>query len=267
MIKLVCTDIDGTIFKPDYTFSESLRNCIKELVKNGVKVVLVTGRMHSVAQCIADDLGLDTPVVSFQGGMIVQNGNIMYEKNLPSQVVGEIINWAKERNAQLNFYREGIMYVEDENSAVKRYSKDPYTKYVITPFNTLPHTRVNKLLALNFEDAELVSSWRDELVQKYPDLYIVKSTPYYCEVSNKEASKYCAVKFLQELWGISEAETLCIGDQDNDIKLIEAGGIRVAMGNASEGLKSVADFITDDIHNDGFVKAMEKFVLGVNDDV
>ena len=261
MIKLVCTDIDGTIFKPDYTFSESLRNCIKELVKKGIKVVLVTGRMHSVAQCIADDLGLETPVVSFQGGMIVQNGNIVYEKNLPSQVVGEIIDWAKERNAQLNFYREGVMYVEDENSAVKRYSKDPYTKYVIKPFNTLPHTRVNKLLALNFEDAELVSSWRDELAQKYPDLYIVKSTPYYCEVSNKEASKYCAVKFLQELWGISEAETLCIGDQDNDIDLLLHAGLKVCVGNNSKKLKEISQYHCSSVQSNELVNLIESLML------
>lgn len=57
------------------------------------------------------------------------------------------------------------------------------------------------------------------------------------EFSNKEASKYCAVKFLQNYWGIKEEETLTIGDQNNDIALLKAGGIRVAMGNATEELK------------------------------
>ena len=76
---------------------------------------------------------------------------------------------------------------------------------------------------------------------------------------NKEASKYCAVKFLQKYWGINDNETLCIGDQNNDIELLRAGGIKVAMGNATEELKKNADFITDTVYNDGFVKAINRF--------
>ena len=81
------------------------------------------------------------------------------------------------------------------------------------------------------------------------------------EFSNKEGSKYCAVKFLQKYWNIDETETLTIGDQNNDIALLKAGGIKVAMGNATEELKSIADYVTDTVFNDGFVKAMDKFVL------
>ena len=80
------------------------------------------------------------------------------------------------------------------------------------------------------------------------------------EFSNKEASKYCAVKFLQNYWGIKEEETLTIGDQNNDIALLKAGGIRVAMGNATEELKKVATHTTDTVYNDGFVRAMEELL-------
>ena len=79
--------------------------------------------------------------------------------------------------------------------------------------------------------------------------------------SNPEASKYCAVKFLQKYWGFKDDEILTIGDQNNDIALLEAGGIRVAMGNATNELKSVADYITDTVYNDGFILAMEKYVF------
>ena len=72
----------------------------------------------------------------------------------------------------------------------------------------------------------------------------------------------CAVKFLQRYYNLKTSEILTIGDQDNDIKLLEAGGIKVAMGNATDELKSIADYITDSVYEDGFVKAMEKFCLG-----
>ena len=92
-------------------------------------------------------------------------------------------------------------------------------------------------------------------------LYIIKSTPYFLEFSNPEASKYCAVKFLQRHWGLKDNEILAIGDQNNDIALLEAGGIKVAMGNATEELKTVANYVTESVYHDGFVRAIEKFVL------
>ena len=262
MIKLVCTDIDGTILKGDYTFSEETKNCMKALTDKGVKVVLVTGRMHAAAKFIADDLGLTTPIVSYQGGMVVDDNKILYEKNLPEEQACQIIDWARENNAHLNLYTNDTLYVESDTYVVKKYAGERYTKYQVKSFDELPKTRVHKLLAINFEDADLVTNWRDEMISKFPNLYIVKSTPHFCEFSNLEASKYCAVKFLQKYWNITEEETLCIGDQDNDIKLLEAAGTKVAMGNSSEGLKQIADFVTDNVQNDGFVKAMNKYIFG-----
>ena len=66
---------------------------------------------------------------------------------------------------------------------------------------------------------------------------------------------------MRNYWCLAEEEVLTIGDQNNDIDLVKAGGIGVAMGNATEELKSCADYITDTVENDGFVKAVEKFVL------
>ena len=74
MIKLVATDIDGTILIPEGEFTSGVKDCIKKLHSSGIKVVLVTGRMNAAATKIAQDLGLDTPVVSYQGGLVVENG-------------------------------------------------------------------------------------------------------------------------------------------------------------------------------------------------
>ena len=115
------------------------------------------------------------------------------------------------------------------------------------------------MLAIDYNHPEKIDKFEKELPKVFPDLYIIKSTPYFLEFSNKEGSKYCAVKFLQKYWGIDEAETLTIGDQNNDIALLKAGGVKIAMGNATEELKSIADYITDTVYNDGFVKAVEKF--------
>lgn len=261
MIKLVCTDIDGTILKEDFTFSERVKASIMRMTKEGIKVVLVTGRMHSAAKHIAIDLGLNTPIVSYQGGLIIDGRDILYERCLAPNYAHEIICWAKENNVHLNLYSDDKLYVESDDYIAKRYAGERYTTYQVKPFDEIPLKGIHKLLAINFENPDIVTKWQQEMAERYPELYIVKSTPFFCEFSNLEASKYCAVKFLQEYWGLRDEEILTIGDQDNDIKLLEAGGTKVAMGNGTDGVKAVADYITDTVDNDGFAKAMEIFVL------
>lgn len=259
MIKLVATDIDGTILIPEGNFTESVKKCISELCQKGIKVVLVTGRMNTAASRIAQDLGLDTPVVSYQGGLIKHNGKTLYEKCLTTEQAERIIDWAKKVNIHLNLYNDDILYSEKECYEVERYCNNLHTHYEVKQFCDIEKVKVNKLLAIDYNHPEKIDELERELPKIFPELYIVKSTPYFLEFSNKEASKYCAVKFLQNYWGIAEEETLTIGDQNNDIALLKAGGIRVAMGNATEELKKVATHTTDTVFNDGFVKAMKEF--------
>ena len=68
------------------------------------------------------------------------------------------------------------------------------------------------------------------------------------------------MKFLQQYYGLKDEEVLTIGDQNNDIALLQAGGVRVAMGNATPELKEIATYITDTVDNGGWIKAVEKFV-------
>lgn len=261
MIKLVATDIDGTIVPFNGEFSDKLKNCINKLSESGVKVVLVTGRMHSAALPLARKLGLNTPIISYQGGLIKDfDGKILYQQNLSSDYAIEIIKWARENNVHLNLYIDDKLYVENDNDIIKYYVNGRFIDYTVCSFDDLEIKNVNKLLAIDIKNPERVTSWLNILKKKYQDLYIVKSTPYFCEIGPSNARKSFGIKFLCDMWGIKREEVLAIGDQDNDIDLIKAGGIGVAMGNGTPELKECADFITDTVENDGFVKAVEKFI-------
>ena len=265
MIKMVATDIDGTILKWSFQFSPEVKKCIKELDESGIKVVLVTGRMHSSTTPVARELGLHTPIVSYQGGLIKdESGKTLYQKDLRPDYAKKIIKWARKNNVHLNLYLDDKLYVEHDNEIVKEYTDGRFIDYTVCSFDDLNIENINKLLAIDLKDADKVTGWVDELSREFPDLYIVKSTPFFCEIGSKDAKKSSGVKFLADMWGIKQEEILTIGDQNNDIELLKAGGIKVAMGNATEELKSYADYITDTVENDGFVKAIEKFVkLGV----
>lgn len=262
MIKLVATDIDGTILIPEGEFTQGVKNCIQKLCKKGIKVVLVTGRMNAAAKLIAQDLGLITPVVSYQGGLVTYNNETLYERYLSEDQTKRVLDWAKKENIHINLYNNDILYSEKVCYEVQRYCNNLHTQYEVKPFSEIKKEKINKLLAINYNEPEKIDQYEKELPEMFPDLYIVKSTPYFLEFSNKEASKSCAVRFLQKHWGLKQEEILTIGDQNNDIELLKAGGIKIAMGNATEELKKQADYITDTVYNDGFVKAIEQFCLG-----
>ncbi len=262
MIKMIATDIDGTILAWGKDFSPRVKSCINKLTQLGIKVVLVTGRMHASAIHAAKDLNLNTPIISYQGGLIKDiNGKTLYNKNLGSDYAKDVIKWARSNGIHINLYIDDKLYVENDNKIIKYYVDGKYIDYTVCSFDDLEIKNVNKILAIDLDDAQKVSGWVEELKQKYPELYIVKSTPYYCEIGSPEAKKSLGVEFLADMWGFKKEEILTIGDQDNDIDLIEAGGIGVAMANGTDGIKRVANYITDSVENDGFVKAVEKFVL------
>lgn len=259
MIKLIATDIDGTILTPEKDFTQAVKDCIRELSKSGIKVVLVTGRMHTAARLIADELKLDTPIVSYQGGLIKQGDKTLYEQYLTSEQAENIIKWGRSEGVHLNFYNDDILYAEKDCPEIRRYCDNRHTTYRIKNFDEIQKDKVNKLLAIDYNNPQKIDKFEKELPSVFTDLYIVKSTPYFLEFSNRLASKYCAVKFLQKYWNFKDEEILTIGDQNNDIALLQAGGIKIAMGNATDELKSVANYITDTVQNDGFVKAVEKY--------
>ncbi|MFI3300061.1 MAG: Cof-type HAD-IIB family hydrolase [Candidatus Gastranaerophilales bacterium] len=264
MIKMVATDIDGTIYNWGVGVSDNVKKCIKKMQEQGVKVVLVTGRMHSAAKLLATELGLNTPVVSYQGGLIkenCENGIEFYKKTLDPISAKKILSWARQKKVHTNLYINDVLIVEEENDIVQKYAEVQNITYQVKNFDELKIEDVNKILIVDYSDAEVVTEYKEFLEKEHEHLYIVKSSPYYCEISHNEARKSCAVEHLCKIWDIKKEEVLTIGDQNNDIELLKAGGVAVAMGNATDELKTYANHITDSVENDGFVKAMEKFVL------
>ncbi len=260
MIKLIVTDIDGTILRRDFKFNQEVKDCISDLTGKGIKVVLVTGRMHSCTEFIADELKLDTPIVSYQGGFIKHKNEVLYNKTVNPKLAKEIINWARENNVHINIYLDDELYVEQDNDTIKKYAEERKAEYKVASFDTLNLENINKLLIIDFANPDIVTEYKNYLSEKYPELNFVKSMPFFCEVCNKEATKKNAVEYLKKLWNIKTEEVMASGDQNNDLSLLDSAGIKIAMGNATDELKAVATYVTDTVENNGFVKAVERFV-------
>ena len=263
MIKMVVTDIDGTIADKDANISQSVRNSIDSLSKKGVKVVLATGRMFRATYPVLLDLNLDTPIISYQGGFVKEYFNeqkVLYAKYTDKTLAHETIDYFRSKNIHINIYVNDTLFVESDDDYIKKYIENRNIVYtVVNDLKKVDMTGLHKVLGIDKDTQKIINATK-ELQEKYKnDLYIIRSTPYFCEVSNPEASKAAALRFLREYWGFKKEEVLAIGDQDNDIDMIKEAGIGVAMGNGTSALKDCADFITKSVDEDGFSFAMEKF--------
>lgn len=264
MIKMLVLDIDGTIFKKDYTASDGVKKTLKALVHDGIKVILCTGRMYAATKFIAAELGLNTPVICYQGGVVknfYENDNTLLEKTMDTSLARDVIKELKKRGIFFNLYLNDVLMVEHDDELIRQYVDARNIDYkIIGNCENIELSGVNKILAID-NDIKLIENLQKEMAQKYKDeLYVIRSTPRFCEFSNPEATKGNAVRFLADKWNIKKEEIMACGDQDNDIEMLLAAGTKVAMGNATESLKKIADYVTDTVDNDGVVKAVAKFI-------
>jgi len=261
MIKMVVTDIDGTICSQEFGINNNVKKCIKNLIKNNIKVVIATGRTYGSAKYVADEIGIKCPLICYQGGLINSyEGEILNVKYLDEKTARETITYLRNNNIHTNVYIEDRLYVEDDDEYIKDYIGNKGIDYeLVDSFDNLNFAKLNKLLAIKY-DVSYIDSLIQTLKEKYPSIYVVKSFDYFCEIANKEATKGHAVKFLARKYGLDINEVLAIGDHNNDIEMIETAGIGVAMGNGTEEIKAAADYVSDTVLNDGFIKAIDKFV-------
>ncbi len=262
MIKMLVVDIDGTILTDKRGISKDLKNHVKELIANDIKVVIATGRMHQSAARVAQDLGTNSPVISYQGGLIRdEKDNILLCHYFEESLAREIICTLREQSFHINIYIDDNLIAECDSKYIQDYANGKFIDYkIVENLDNLTFTYLNKVLAIDY-DTQRIDNLVSTLSKKYEDkLYIVKSTPHFCEFSNPEATKGNAIKFLANKWGIKQEEIMAIGDQDNDIEMLKAAGVKVAMGNATENLKEIATYITKTVDEDGVVHAINKFI-------
>lgn len=262
-IKLLITDIDGTVVDENCHYTETIKNYFHELSNRGIKVVLATGRMFDGADGVRRDLELDTPVVCYQGAMVRSGDNILYQCPVPVDIAEEIIKISREKGFHLNLYNNDVLIVEDDNKKIMyEYTNGRHTTYqTVNSFDEVHLENVSKLLAIIYEEKELLAL-RDEMQERFKGvLAVVRSHKYYLEFTNINATKGSALEFLKEYWGIKKEEVMASGDQDNDYEMLKGAGLKIAMGNASEKLKQIADYICPTIKEDGLSRAIEKFIL------
>ncbi len=262
-IRLLACDMDGTLFRQDLAISPRVRDAVARAQRAGVLVVLATGRMPVAACAFVDLLGLAGPQI-YANGALIQTvaGEVVFHQPVPAAVAAQVVAYCQKRHLHLNAYVGDTVYVErlgPEAEFTRQLNRvDPVP--VPSLAARLAETEPTKLVVVRLPVVEtgllpeLQAAFRD-------DLLVFSSVPQYCEMVNLLVDKGRALRALTEQLGLTASEVAAIGDGDNDRTLLEAAGLPIAMGNATERLKQIARYVVGPVEADGVAEAIDRFIL------
>jgi Cof subfamily protein (haloacid dehalogenase superfamily) len=262
--KLVVIDMDGTILTPDLEISEETITAVRKVIEMGVLVTLSTGRMYSAALPFAKLLQLDVPIITCNGAITKcsRTGEVYDIKTIPNQYSLEIINYCEQEDLSLSIYTDKEIYSKEPNCNLQIHREfDHADPKIIDDF--LPHA--NGLLVkilFSCKDEKQLAAHARTLYQRYEgkvsfNFYL----PHFVEIVHDNVTKKDALENLAKKSNIIREEILAIGDNLNDLEMIEYAGLGVAMGNAPKIVKEAADFVTRSNDEDGVRYVLEKFIL------
>lgn len=269
--KLIAIDMDGTLLNSAEEVSEKNKEAILKATEKGISVVVSTGRIFSSATYFAKILNVITPVIACNGAYVSEyhRDNVIIENPIQKEDLKEIINILDRNDLYYHFYDDENFYTKDlEYNSLKYYEwnkkqdKDNKINIEIVkdPLNFVEKEdiKVYKMVTMD-KDLDKVMKAREEL-SRNENIEIVSSWHGSLDIMYKGVSKGKALKQLCNLYNIKNDEVIAIGDNENDLSMLEFAGTSVAMGNGINLVKEYATFVTDTNDNDGVAKAIEKFI-------
>ncbi|MCF0111555.1 MAG: HAD family hydrolase [Erysipelotrichaceae bacterium] len=269
MYKLIATDLDGTLLRPDKTMSEKTVQTIEKLIENGVYFVASTGRTHrELPKELERIKGMQFAITVNGGALYSYTENryvyeITLEKCLALRIMEFLDRFPVYGTCVINGRRympsdeDDVSNPEIEKVAMKGIlSNTTFCKDVKAKIKELPYD-VQKILAY-FTDPSVKEELTNGLKEAFPEVTVSSSGPYNVEVNARGVDKGTALRKLCEYLQIDVADTMAFGDAGNDIPLLDAAGLAVVMSNGTDETKQHADEIADSCENDGVRKTIEK---------
>lgn len=265
--KMICLDIDGTVLNTKNEITPRTRAAVSAVSSMGIPVVLVSARMPKAMVFLRDGLGLDDPIACYGGGLILKkDGQTIESQTMEAGQVRKLTYLAGTMGLHVSFYRENDWYVEELDSWAKQEGRITHLMPAVCDTAVLVDqweadgTGPHKLLFM--AEPKLILAFMKKLeAKKYAQMAGYRSKDTYLEVMPKGVGKKETVAVLCRHYGISPDQILAVGDNDNDISMIQYAGMGVAMGNAHDEVKKHADYVTLTNDEDGVAYAIEKFVL------
>lgn len=261
--RMIAVDLDDSLLGDDLNISERNINALMEASNRGVVVTIATGRMYCSALPYIEQLKLNVPVITYQGGLIKNalSQEVLYHCPIPLEIAMEVIEKSKSDGAYLQVYVDDKYYMEEYNNFSELYRLNVgVAGTAVGPLDKFLKKAPTKMLII--DEPSTILKMKDEYDRLFGEiLQVTISKPIYLELTNKDATKGKALKYLAQSLKVDRNEIIAIGDSYNDISMIKYAGLGVAMGNAHEDVKKWADYVTLTNNEDGVAEVVHKFIL------
>ena len=263
--KMIVLDLDDTLLKNDGTISGKTKKTLKKVQEDGIKVVLASGSPTFAIEPVANDFELEKYggyIISYNGARIIEcrDKKELYAANITREEVQKLYQMSQEKDAYIQTYI-GDNIIASQPNKFTDIEKQITGMEIIVPndFSSYVQQEVVKVIVLQEPEKlkELEKKWKPLIQNK---LYMTISKPFFLEFMNLEVDKGKSILRLGKMLGIDAEEIIAIGDSYNDITMIQAAGLGVAMGNAVEAVKEIANYVTEDNEHDGVATVVEKFI-------
>jgi len=265
--KLICSDIDGTLLNRERQLSDRTIKAIKA-VKESTPVILISSRMPKAMRHLQDELGiLNQPLIAYNGGLVVRydQGNLvsLLSKEVPIEITSLLLKFISKSTIHASLYNTDDWYVPQMDYWANREMNNTKVTPTVADLNTIcenwksknkgPH----KIMCMGEAgEIQLLENWISMYFAEALNAY--RSKPTYLEISSKQISKLSALSFLlDQKFDVTLEQVIAFGDNYNDVEMIKGVGLGVAVGNAKEEVKLVADQITLSNLEDGVAAVLE----------
>lgn len=257
--QLIFSDIDGTLINSDLKVTPKTRDAIRKQIIKGNIFVPVSARMPKAIMTAAGQITKVCPMVAYNGALVLDEmGHPVVSKFMPAKTAMQICQYVEKQNngTVWNAYSGYVWYAQNDGELIQKEEKIVDVKATVLPVDKIATLKgVHKLLIMG--QAEKLDPMKEELTQKFPDLYLVKSAPHLLEIMVKGVSKSYGIKELADDFGVDLKNCYAFGDNYNDEDMLEAVGHPYLMGNAPEDLKQKFTVTLDNNH-DGIAKVLGK---------
>jgi hypothetical protein len=254
-MKIVFSDIDGTVLTSQHEVTGQTKAAVKKLVAKDIPFVLVSARMPEAIYPITDDIGIKMPIICYSGAYVLDRegqelASVYMEKEPVQQLLGDIATAFPK--VTVNFYSGHHWYVTDKSDARVRREEDITSASAeqadfdkLLAGGTLPH----KILLM--AEPETNAAAEKYFQQHYPQFQVARSSDILLEIMDGAVSKAVGIEVLLKHYGLDKSAALSFGDNYNDLAMLKYTGMSVAMGNAPDDVKAVAKAVTSSNNDSG----------------
>jgi Cof subfamily protein (haloacid dehalogenase superfamily) len=263
-ISLVLADVDGTLVTEDKILTARAQAAVEALDRASIRFAITSGRPPRGMAMLFDPLRLKTPVAGFNGGLFVKSDlSILEQKTLEPEIARQALELIRGHGLDTWIYsgNDWLITKRDAPHVAREAWTVKFEPTVAASFDD-KLASVAKIVGIS-DDPERVRRAEADAQAAFGDrATAARSQPYYLDVTHKDANKGAVVFYLAQHLEVPWEEIATIGDQPNDVLMFKRSGFSIAMGNASDEVKAQASATTDSYNDEGFAKAMERFILG-----